>query len=69
MKPNPFPWRQGGDRLPLFEIALVLVRLDHVASFIEDAIPIQPALAKAMDIEFILSSHARFIGVTLVCSW
>ena len=32
-KPNRFPWRQGGDRFAswLFEIALVLVRLDHVA--------------------------------------
>jgi hypothetical protein len=33
MKPNPYPWQQGDDRysLLLFEIALALVRLDHIA--------------------------------------
>jgi len=38
-KPNPYQWQQGGDRysLSLFEVASVLVRLDHIARVIVNA--------------------------------
>lgn len=54
------------------EITNVLLRFDHVARFTVDAIPIQQALAKAMDIEFISQllcalhwgDAGLFVGIT-----